>query len=179
MSSDNRIDKVTTKRGDGGKTSLADGTRYDKYHPRIELVGELDELNGALGLAYQKLEGDIQEDIAGIQSRLFDFGAAVATGKPQDFWSREAQQITLRTSTLNAALSPLQEFILPGGSEAAARMHVARSLTRRTERRFWALDDKLLIEAEMGTYLNRLSDYLFVAARSVSSTEVQWQPLRQ
>ena len=179
MTDRNRVDRVTTRHGDSGQTSLGDGIRYAKNHPRIELVGVLDELNCALGQAREQLQDSYRVNVETIQSRIFDLGAAVATGKPQPYWSRETKNLEVLTAQLNDKLEPLKEFVLPGGSETSARLHVARSLARRAERVFWEVGDETLIEAGLGTYLNRLSDYLFVLARSTCPNEVLWQPLRQ
>lgn len=172
-----RIDRVTTKHGDSGETSLADGKRYSKADPRIELVGSLDELSCALGIATLQLNELLVDQVTAIQSRVFDIGAAVATGEPQPFWAREAQRLQSWTEAINSDLEPLKEFVLPGGNESNARLHLARALTRRCERVFWQVRDDGLIASDIGVFLNRLSDYLFVAARSVSENEVQWQPL--
>lgn len=172
-----RVDRVTTGTGDGGETSLADGHRYSKSHPRVELIGSLDELNCALGNARIHLGKEHAIQIHAIQSRIFDFGAAVATGKPQNFWAREASTLTQWTETLNSQLEPLREFVLPGGNEVNALLHVARAQTRRCERVFWSLQDGSLIDAAMAPYLNRLSDFLFVLARIECRDEVLWEPL--
>ena len=173
-----RIDRVTTSSGDSGETSLADGQRHGKGSPRMELVGTLDELNCELGLAALTLDGVLLDQVRTIQSRVFDIGAAVATGQPQPFWLRESAWLTKATEDINSKLKPLAEFVLPGGNEANARLHVARAMTRRCERVFWRLEDAVLIEASIGVFLNRLSDFLFVASRSVCDQEVLWQPLR-
>ena len=174
-----RIDRVTTTSGDGGETSLADGKRHNKGSPRMELVGALDELNCELGLAALALEGSLLDQVRLLQARVFDIGAAVATGKPQPFWFRETERLADATEAINAQLEPLAEFVLPGGNEANARLHVARAMARRCERVFWRLDDSTLISASIGTFLNRLSDFLFVASRSVCEDEVLWQPLKE
>ena len=173
-----RIDRVTTTSGDLGETSLADGKRHGKGTPRMELVGALDELNCDLGLAALTLDGALLDQIRTIQSRVFDIGAAVATGQPQPFWLRETEWLTETTEAINSKLEPLAEFVLPGGNEANARLHVARAMTRRCERVFWRLNDAVLIEASIGGFINRLSDFLFVASRSVCDEEVLWQPLK-
>lgn len=173
-----RIDRVTTATGDGGETSLADGKRHSKGSPRMELVGALDELNCELGLAALALEGALLDQVRMIQARIFDMGAAVATGNPQPFWRRETERVADATENINSSLEPLAEFVLPGGNEANARLHIARAMTRRCERVFWRLDDSVLINASLGAFLNRLSDFLFVASRSVCEDEVLWQPLK-
>ena len=174
-----RIDRVTTTSGDGGQTSLADGHRYAKSHPRIELVGALDELNCSLGVARTHMQGEPAKQLLTIQSRIFDLGAAVATGQPQPFWERETARLTEWVNSLNESLEPLQEFVLPGNNEANALLHVARTVARRCERNFWALHDNNLIEASIGPFLNRLSDYLFTLARSTSEDEILWEPLQE
>lgn len=174
-----RIDRVTTRHGDRGTTSLADGKRYAKADPRMELVGALDELNCALGIAAVNLDGEWLAYLREIQSRIFDAGAAVATGQPQPYWVRETERLSERTNRLNEFLEPLAEFVLPGSNEANARLHVARATARHCERVFWGVNDATLIEAGIGAYLNRLSDFLFVAARSVCETEVVWEPLKE
>ena len=144
----------------------------------MELVGALDELNCELGLAALTLEGALLDQVRLIQARVFDIGAAVATGKPQPFWLRETERLAEATETINSDLEPLAEFVLPGGNEANARLHAARAMARRCERVFWRLNDATLIESSVGAFLNRLSDFLFVASRSVCKDEVLWQPLK-
>ena len=174
-----RIDRVTTTSGDAGTTSLADGKRHEKGSPRLELVGALDELNCEVGLAALCLDGSLREQLRTIQARVFDVAAAVATGKPQPYWGRETERLSAITEEINSALEPLAEFVLPGGNETNGRLHAARAMTRRCERVFWRLEDPVLIEASIGAFLNRLSDFLFVAARSVCEDEVLWQPLKE
>ena len=173
----NRIDRVTTRRGDDGITALADGRRYPKHHPRIELVGALDEANSALGILVARVGED--EALLGTQSRLFDAGAAAATGGSAIDWGRLAEDLEAQTRTLNAALPPLAEFVLPGGGASAAAAHFARAVVRRAERAWWrAVEDEPALRATgIGVYLNRLGDYLFVRARSVAETERPWRPL--
>jgi cob(I)alamin adenosyltransferase len=177
----NRIDRVTTRTGDGGVTSLADGRRYAKHDARIELVGALDEANSALGVLAAAVGGDTAEQLAVLQSRLFDAGAVVATGASSVDWTAVVVALEADTEALNATLSPLKEFILPGGGRAAASAHLARSVARRAERAWWraAEDAGELREFGVGAYLNRLSDYLFVLARTLADGERLWQPLRQ
>ena len=177
MSDRPRIDKVTTSSGDKGLTSLADGERYLKSNVRIELVGSLDELNCTLGLIHQFVNEEVKPQLIQIQSRLFDLGAAVATGQPQPYWSQQTQQLEEWVTLINSKLEPLKEFVLPGGSEANARTHLARAVCRRTERVFWLLNDEKLVDSGIPAYLNRLSDYLFVLARSLSENEVLWEQL--
>ena len=173
----NRIDRVTTRVGDAGATSLADGRRYAKHHVAIEAVGALDEANSSLGLLAAGTT-EFGEDLALVQSRLFDAGAAVATGGSAVDWEAETQRIEETTERLNEALKPLTEFILPGGGEAAARCHVARTTVRRAERLFWRLaeDKPALAKTGIGGWLNRVSDLLFVMARQLAEEERLWKP---
>ena len=179
-----RISRVITRTGDGGETALADGRRMPKGHPRFELVGALDEANSFIGLLAARLgDGPHRQRLVAIQSRLFDVGGAVAMGEAAPVWEAQTAALQDWTKAMNAALPPLKEFVLPGGSETVALAHVARSVTRRAERAFWTEADALapLVEAGIGPWLNRLSDYLFVLARTLAHesgvAEVLWQPL--
>ena len=179
-----RISRVVTRTGDGGETSLADGKRYPKHHPRLALIGTLDEANSFLGLLAARAGEPHREMLTTIQSRLFDVGGAVATGGTAAPWEALAATVAEETERLNAELPPLKEFVLPGGDETVALAHVARSLVRRAERAFWAEAESLplLVEGRVGSYLNRLSDYCFVLARTIAReqgvAEVLWAPLR-
>lgn len=181
----NRIDRVTTRTGDHGETSLADGHRYRKHDARIALVGELDEANSFLGLLAAEPElqrhDNLAEQLANIQSRLFDAGAVVAIGasrsEPAEDWEQLAASLATETEHLNESLPPLREFILPGGGSAASTAHVARAVVRRAERTWWQAceSDEALRRVAVGVYLNRLSDYLFVLARTLAEDERLWQ----
>lgn len=178
-----RISRVVTRTGDGGETSLADGKRYPKHHPRLALIGTLDEANSFIGLLAAKAGARHTDTLATIQSRLFDVGGAVATGGTSAPWADLAGDVAEKTEGLNADLPALREFVLPGGHETVSLAHVARSLVRRAERTFWeeAPSLPLLAEAGVGAYLNRLSDYFFVLARTIARehgvAEVLWEPL--
>ena len=178
-----RISRVVTRTGDGGETSLADGRRYPKHHPRLALIGTLDEANSFIGLLAARAAAGHRAMLASIQSRLFDVGAAVATGGTAAPWGDLAGAVAVETERLNGQLPPLKEFVLPGGDEIVALAHVARSLVRRAERAFWEEAEGLprLVDAQVGAYLNRLSDYFFVLARTVARergiAEVLWEPL--
>ena len=173
----NRITRVVTSKGDQGVTALADGKTLNKFDGRVELAGTLDEANCSIGVLVQYVEEPFRSTLIEIQSRLFDLGAAVATGQPQPVWQRETDAVTQATKKLNDQLPPLKEFILPGGGQAAAFAHVARSSVRRAERVFWKHASDSLKDSGLGAYLNRVSDYLFVLARAVADHEQQWQPL--
>lgn len=174
----NRIDRVTTRTGDAGETSLADGRRYPKHAIRIELAGALDEANSALGVLAAHADAETAEAIAALQSRLFDIGAVAATGASTADWKQLAAALDARTQDANAQLAPLREFILPGGGAAAAHAHLARSMVRRAERIWWHAADEApeLGACAAGIYLNRLSDHLFVLARTLADSERFWTP---
>ena len=179
----NRISRVVTRTGDRGETSLAGPERYPKQHPRLELIGALDEANSFVGLLAACISKHHRPALTKIQSRIFDIGGAVATGGTAVDWQPLVEQLEAETKELNKQLPPLREFVLPGGDETIARAHVARSAVRRAERAFWAEAEHLapLVEAGAGAYLNRLSDYLFVLARTAAResgvAEVVWEPL--
>ena len=179
----NRISRVVTRTGDRGETSLAGPERLPKHHPRLELIGALDEANSFIGLLGARISEQHKPALTRIQSRLFDIGGAVATGGTAVDWQPLVVEIEAETRELNKELPPLKEFVLPGGDETIARAHVARSALRRAERAFWAEAENLsaLVEAGAGAYLNRLSDYFFVLARTAARengvAEVVWEPL--
>ncbi|MYI77981.1 MAG: ATP:cob(I)alamin adenosyltransferase, partial [Gammaproteobacteria bacterium] len=113
-----------------------------------------------------------------IQSRIFDIGAAVATGIPQPVWYAETESISNATQELNTTLEPLKEFVIPGGGHASAHAHVARAKVRHAERVFWRVANDELRSSGQGAYLNRVSDYLFVLGRVVADEEEMWLPLK-
>lgn len=172
-----RINRVVSRHGDQGKTSLADGKRYDKFSPRVELVGVLDEANAALGMACVLIDPPYHEFVVNLQSRLFDIGAAVATGKAQPGWEDQLRELEQRTQEMNASLQPLKEFVLPGSNEVSTRLHLARTTLRRAERLFWRAANEDLQKSDIGAFLNRASDCLFVLGRVLSDEEVLWQPM--
>ena len=156
--------KIYTKTGDRGETSLFGGTRVAKNDPRIEAYGTIDELNSFAGVARASWPSSpIDAQLARIQSDLFDIGAHLASPNSTRFTGADPSRIGELESAIDAMeseLPPLRNFILPGGCAAAAHLHVARTVCRRAERLVVALHDEASI-----VYLNRLSDYLFVAAR--------------
>lgn len=179
----NRISRVVTRTGDRGETSLAGPERLPKHHPRLELIGALDEANSFIGLLATRISEHHRPPLTRIQSRLFDVGGAVAIGGTAADWQPLVAELEAETRKLNKELPPLKEFVLPGGDETVARAHVARSAVRRAERAFWAEAENLadLVEAGVGAFLNRLSDYMFVLARTAARedgvAEVVWEPL--
>ena len=172
-----RITQVTTKSGDAGTSALADGTRLPKTDDRFEAIGTIDELNSFVGLLVVNLkEHQAQADNAAfvqdIQQALFDLGGGLAFPGSDNFPTPEVLEDAIET--LNAALPPLTEFVLPGGTQGSALAHLCRTLCRRAERCMWALPEDTNPGA---AYLNRLSDYFFVLARTLNegTTEAQWR----
>jgi cob(I)alamin adenosyltransferase len=177
------LTRIYTKLGDGGETHLGDMSRVPKTHPRIEAYGAVDELNAQIGLALT-VDG-LPEQYAGwlrrIQNDLFDVGADLSVppggdrerlrlAPEQTAWLEEA------CDEVNATLEPLRSFVLPGGTRAAAHLHVCRTVCRRAERRALQVDDS---NPEVVRYLNRLSDLLFILSRATNAGEEPlWQPGR-
>jgi cob(I)alamin adenosyltransferase len=183
-----RLNKIYTRTGDDGSTGLVDGSRLPKHAARMEAIGAVDETNSAIGLAVCALVGTPHAaNLTRIQNDLFDLGADLAT-PGDDFTPGEmtlrivpAQVDWLETAidAVNENLSPLRSFILPGGSEAAARVHIARASARSAERRATALAASDPVNPAALAYINRLSDYLFVLARAVNrdgADDVLWVP---
>lgn len=185
-----KLNKIYTRTGDDGTTGLVDGSRRAKYDARMVAIGEVDELNSALGLAVLAVKADIAGELERIQNDLFDLGADLATPlgafdtpdfAPSDMVLRIVPgQVDWLESAIdrhNAALPPLRSFILPGGSEPAARVHLARAIARRAERALAALAVAEPVNPAALTYLNRLSDYLFVLARAINDgADPLWVP---
>ncbi|MEX2453393.1 MAG: cob(I)yrinic acid a,c-diamide adenosyltransferase [Rhodospirillaceae bacterium] len=181
-----KLDKIYTKGGDGGETSLGDGSRVSKYAPRIHAQGDIDELNAAIGLArLHAAPVEADETLARIQNDLFDLGADVTRpGDDPDDGSlriRPVQVAWLETEidTANEGLAPLRSFVLRGGSEFAAALHFACTVCRRAERSMCALAAGEPVNAEAMRYVNRLSDLLFVMARAANdggASDVLWRP---
>jgi cob(I)alamin adenosyltransferase len=179
--------KIYTKTGDLGDTGLFGGPRIRKDAPRIEAYGTVDELNSVLGLARAAgLAGDLDALVAQIQNELFALGAQLATPDPATHntvlvGAREIAALEQAIDRLEQELEPLKQFILPGGTPAAAQLHLARTVCRRAERRIVTLKDQSPepIAGDIVVYLNRLSDLLFVMARSVNRAaghpDVPWQ----
>ncbi|HEU4387760.1 MAG TPA: cob(I)yrinic acid a,c-diamide adenosyltransferase, partial [Blastocatellia bacterium] len=164
-----RITKVYTRTGDSGDTALVGGTRVSKSHPRVEAYGEVDEANSVIGLARSRLsDHEIDSVLVTIQNDLFTVGGDLASPHSVEV-PRVSEPLVKRLEDLSdkylEQLEPLKEFILPGGSEAGAAIHVARAVARRAERRVVELAEAESINPEIVIYLNRLSDLLFVLAR--------------
>ncbi|MFT6473403.1 cob(I)yrinic acid a,c-diamide adenosyltransferase [Qipengyuania profunda] len=186
-----KLNKIYTRTGDDGTTGLVDGSRLPKHAARMEAIGAVDEANSALGLAAVALaDGEFATPLYRIQNDLFDLGADLATpaGEGDDFAPSEmvlrivAAQVAWLESAIddaNARLEPLTSFVLPGGSDAAARLHVARASVRRAERAMTAMAAQMPANSEALAYINRLSDYLFVLARVANDdgrADVKWVP---
>lgn len=175
--------KIYTKTGDGGTTGLSGGSRVFKSDPRIEAIGDVDELNAALGMCRPLASTSLATALDEIQSRLFDIGAELSCppeGRIQFATIGEPHIEVLERSidAQESSLEPLRSFILPGGSELASRIHLARTICRRSERRIVALNEIEPVRKELVQYLNRLSDWLFVSARTANAAsgvqEVKW-----
>jgi len=175
----NRLSKIYTRTGDDGTTGLGDGSRTQKDSLRVEAYGTVDELNSALGLLAAHLDDDELEPIVlDIQHDLFDLGGELCLPTMTLIEDRHSQRLEQELDRLNAALPPLKEFILPGGDAVAAHAHLARTICRRAERRVISLARHEPVNAPVIRYLNRLSDFLFVLARTLARAsgagEVLW-----
>ena len=165
-----RLSKIYTRTGDDGTTGLGTGDRVNKDHPRIEACGTVDELNSAVGilLADRELPTPIANHLTSIQHRLFDLGGELCIPGSNVINEESVTQLESILDEYNANLPPLKEFILPGGSPAAAACHMARAICRRAERRVLTLAHDEQINPHSLKYLNRLSDLLFVLARALN-----------
>ncbi|MDB5686496.1 MAG: ATP:cob(I)alamin adenosyltransferase [Rhizorhabdus sp.] len=183
-----RLNKIYTRTGDAGETGLVDGSRLPKYAPRMAAIGDVDELNSAIGVALTHPLPEPQRAMLGrIQNELFDLGADFAT-PGEDFAPSEmtlrivadqVDRLEREIDAMNEALAPLRSFILPGGDPAAAAVHLARAIARRAERAAVAATRDLAINPVGLAYINRLSDHLFVLARYLNlqaQGDILWQP---
>jgi cob(I)alamin adenosyltransferase len=183
-----RLTRIVTKTGDGGETSLGDGTRVPKGHPRLEAYGTVDELNSLVGVVLALGgEGVPRKLLSRVQNELFDVGAdlcvPVAAGEEPGgrlrVTAEQAEALEQEVQRVNALLAPLQSFVLPGGTPAAALLHQARAVCRRAEREVFRLAQSEPVNPQAGIYLNRLSDLFFVLARAASGgNEPLWEPGR-
>ncbi len=190
-----KLNKIYTRTGDDGTTGLVDGSRTSKADARMQAIGDVDEVNSAIGVAIAALEkagGEdaTRSDLCRIQNDLFDLGADIATpaAAGEDFAPSEmtlrvvpAQVEWMETAidSVNANLEPLSSFILPGGSMAAAHIHLARATTRRAERALVTAAGEAAINPAALQYINRLSDYLFVLGRNLNlkhGGDIKWVP---
>ncbi|KUF10076.1 cob(I)yrinic acid a,c-diamide adenosyltransferase [Pseudoponticoccus marisrubri] len=183
------INKIYTRTGDAGDTALGNGTRVAKFANRVEAYGTVDELNSVVGLARLQADGDLDAQLARIQNDLFDLGAdlcrpemekdAEAEYPPLRMASSQVTRLESEIDAMNAGLEPLRSFILPGGTPLAAHLHHCRTVSRRAERLSVELATLETINPEAVRYLNRLSDWFFVAARHANDqgrADVLWIP---
>lgn len=180
-----KLDNIITRGGDRGETSLADGSRVAKDHPRIAVFGTLDETNAAIGFLRVACASmpEIDRVLARIQNDLFDLGADLANPPREDRPSRLTETYVTRldeaATSWNARIAPLTSFILPGGTEAAARAHLARTSARRAERELVALAAREPVSPVHIPYMNRLSDTMFILARLLNDegrADILWLP---
>lgn len=179
-----QLTRIYTKGGDKGKTSLGDGSRVSKNAARIQAIGAVDECNSVLGVAALYLEHVPLSDIRRIQNDLFDLGADLcipATENKLTVSDQQAVWLEQQIDKMNEKLDPLKSFILPGGTKASAYLHHARTSVRSAERLVVGVSEEQTISSAVVQYLNRLSDYLFVAARIENNhgkNDVLWEPAK-
>ncbi len=185
------LNKIYTKTGDDGTTGLVDGSRIAKNDPRMAAIGDVDELNSALGVAICEIaDTALTKALRTIQNDLFDLGADLATpaGEGDDFTPSEmvlrvtpsqVERLESEIDALNDHLEPLTSFILPGGDSSAAAIHLARAIARRAERTAVGAAQVMAINPQALAYINRLSDYLFVLGRMLNNggkADILWVP---
>lgn len=176
----NRLTRIYTRTGDAGTTGLADGSRVSKDAARVEAMGAVDELNSALGvLLAEALPHPARNCLRDVQNDLLDLGGELSVPGHAIVSKAHVQRLERELDRFNGALPPLKDFILPGGSRAAALAHAARAVCRRAERRLVTLSRKQKVARPLLAYLNRLSDLLFVLARALNreagKPDVLWQ----
>ncbi len=180
------LSKIYTRGGDKGQTSLSDGSRRPKTDPLIEAYGAVDETNAALGVVRLHTSGEADAMLSRIQNDLFALGADLSTPHAESYkWAPlrivqvQVDRLEQEIDAMNARLEPLKSFILPGGTAAAAHLHVGRTLCRRAERLMWRAANEAILSDEALKYVNRLSDHLFVLGRILNSDgadDVLWTP---
>ncbi len=184
-----KLTKIYTRGGDKGETSLGDGSRVKKHDPRVATYGTVDEANAAIGVARLQCTDDADVDamLSRIQNDLFDLGADLCTplaadeapGQALRIVQAQVDRLEREIDVMNAALAPLNSFVLPGGAPAAAALHVARTIIRRAERDITALIQSEAVNPQALMYTNRLSDHLFVLSRHINARgagDVLWVP---
>ncbi len=183
------LNKIYTRGGDAGQTALGNGARVDKHSARVTAYGTVDELNATLGLARLHVESEMDAQLAAIQNDLFDLGAdlcrpdmekdAEAEYPPLRMVPSQVDRLEAEIDAMNDRLEPLRSFVLPGGSPAAAHLHLCRTVARRAERLVVELATQEQVNPSAIRYLNRLSDWFFVAARicnDAGCADVLWVP---
>ena len=179
-----KLTRIYTRGGDAGETSLGGGARVPKHDPRVAAYGAVDEANAAIGVARLHTEGEADEMLQRIQNDLFDLGADLCRPGAGDDGALRVNQgqidrLEAEIDAMNERLQPLESFILPGGTAAAAQLHMGRTLTRRAERETTALAANEPVNPLAVRYLNRLSDHLFVLGRALNddgARDVLWEP---
>ncbi len=180
-----KLNKIYTRTGDDGTSGLVDGSRISKASPLMQAIGDVDEANTAIGMATQLATGTMRGQLTTIQNDLFDLGADIATPDAPVEWTplrviaSQVDRLEAEIDAMNARIEPLTSFVLPGGSPLATSLHVARATTRRAERSAVAADAVAPLNAAALAYLNRLSDWLFVASRAANDDgrdDVLWVP---
>ena len=180
-------EKIYTKKGDTGKTSLIGGTRVSKNHVRIEAYGTVDELNSWIGLLRDETDETTKEILLKVQNKLFDTGSLLAADpehnkmKLPQLSEDDIVLLEKAIDKMNETLPPLKNFLLPGGHVAVSHCHIARCVCRRAERRVTQLSEESTVEPIIIKFLNRLSDYLFVLSRKLAADyhvpEILWKPM--
>lgn len=183
------LNKIYTKTGDKGQTSLGDMSRVAKHDARVEAYGTVDETNATVGMARLHADGDMVDMLSRIQNDLFDLGADLCRPNPDKddeaeytplrITASQVERLETEIDAMNANLEPLRSFILPGGSALSAYLHLCRTVSRRAERRVTELSVTEAITDESSRYLNRLSDWFFVAARIANengTNDILWVP---
>ena len=179
-----RLSRITTRTGDAGDTGLGDGSRVSKDSARVQALGDIDELNSTLGLLLaEKMPAALKRALLQVQHDLFDLGGEVSIPGHAMVTATQVARLETLTQAYNAKLKPLKEFILPGGTRAAAATHLARAVCRRAERSLVALGRAEDVSASARQYLNRLSDLLFVLGRTLNRAarrgDVLWKHERR
>jgi len=180
----NRLSRIVTRTGDAGETGLASGARVKKTSLRVRAMGDVDELNSHVGAVLaQRLPASLRTALTRVQHELFDLGGELSLPGAVVITAGEVARLEADLEAHNRRLPPLKEFVLPGGNAPAAACHLARAVCRRAERCLWTLHEAEPQNAASLRYLNRLSDFLFVAARVLARArggrEVTWQHTRQ
>src|SRR5213595_43940 len=175
-----RLSKITTRTGDAGETGLGDGSRVPKDSPRVRALGDIDELNSAIGvLLADELPPELRDALGAIQHDLFDLGGELSIPGHALLGDAHVARLEERLEAWNAGLPPLKEFILPGGTRAASLAHMARTVCRRAERTIVHLGASTTVSDPVRRYMNRLSDLLFVLSRVLNQqagrADVLWR----
>ncbi len=180
-----KLNKIYTRTGDDGTSGLVDGSRVSKASALMTAIGDVDEANSLIGVAAVLADGESRKRLTVIQNDMFDLGADIATPDKPVEWTPlrviagQVERLEAEIDAMNAHIAPLTSFVLPGGSALAAALHVARAASRRAERSAVAANAEAPLNPQALAYLNRLSDWLFVAARAANANgidDVLWVP---